>query len=200
MDSYLNLKRRHQTFVDAYLQCGNAAKALRDTGHQGADADRRAYEILQREDVQKALAERIEEAIAGAGVTNHRILTELAKIAFSDVSTVFDDKGHLKPISEWPDTTRAAIAGLEVEELNRPAFGGAAGEEVPARRTTRVVKFRLADKIRALEILAKYKKLLIDQVEFPAGIPLPPPIFNIGFRNGGPGATRTTRDPGAEGS
>lgn len=148
MKSYLALKPRHQQFVDSYIEHGAiATKALQAIGYKGKNAKQLAFELMQRPEIQAALAERFEEAIAEKGVTNHRILGELADIGFGKVTA----GGTLKH----------------------------------------------ADKIRALEILAKYKKLLVDQVEFPAGIPLAPPVINIGFANGGPGTTIAKRDTGA---
>lgn len=48
MEHFLNLRRRHQTFVAEYVKCGIASKALVETGYRGPDAKKRAYDILKR--------------------------------------------------------------------------------------------------------------------------------------------------------
>lgn len=188
LSAYSLLRRRHQLFVDAYVQCGVGSRAMVETGYRGERARHEAWEILKRPDVQAAIAERTEEAIAEAGVTNHRILIELARIAFHDVTRLFDKDGRMLPIGEWPEAERAAIESTEVEETE--VAGG------QGRVVSRTKKVRMHDKLQALKILAQYKKLLVEQVEFPGGIPLAPPVFNIGFAHGGPGTAIAKRDPG----
>ncbi len=83
------------------------------------------------------------------------MLQELAKIALCDIRRLFKADGTLVPLSELDAATTGAIASFEV--LSRGS-----GTVPPVVTVTRV---RLADRLRALELLAKYFGLLKDRVE-----------------------------------
>ena len=87
-----------------------------------------------------------------------RIARELARIAFFDPRDLFDETGRPVPINELPEDTARVIAGLDVEALYEQVEGSKV-------KVGDIRKYKIANKITALEVLAKWKKMLIDRME-----------------------------------
>ena len=85
-----------------------------------------------------------------------RALREAAYLAYSDITVLYDDKGHLKPMAEWPPEIRGAVAQVETVRRNIDHADG---------QTDQVIKVKVWDKLRALEMLFKHMGLLSERVE-----------------------------------
>lgn len=85
-----------------------------------------------------------------------RVLNELKFIGMVDIRKIYDDKGNLKPVSDWPDDVARAVSGIETEEL----FEGR-GDEREMIGISKKVK--LNDKIRALELIGKNLAMFIER-------------------------------------
>lgn len=105
--------------------------------------------------VKAAAAQRVKDILDDA-IDPNRMLRECARIAYFDPRKLFDDKGNVLPPSEWPDDVAAAVAGLEVVVKNLTTGDGKVDE---------VIKPRIWDKVKALEMLFKHKGLLKESVE-----------------------------------
>lgn len=140
-------------FIAEYLVDGNATRAAIAAGFSARSADVTGAKLLKNAKVAKALSLRHARRVDKLEITAERVLGELAKLAFYDPGKLFDENGHLLPITEMDDVTRAAVAALDVETRN-----GLSG------RTT-VCKLKLADKGQNLERLGRYLKLFTDRVE-----------------------------------
>jgi hypothetical protein len=79
------------------------------------------------------------------------IYRELRGIATLDVRGMLDEDGTIKPVSEWPDSLARSVAGLEHTE--------AKGESGVNK------KVKLLDKLKALELLMKSRRMLSERVE-----------------------------------
>jgi phage terminase small subunit len=105
---------------------------------------------------------RVEELLAQGArrteVTAARTITELGRIAFADIRGLFNTNGALKPVNLWPDDLARAVATLDTDEL----FDGS-GKRRERIGVTRKVK--LADKLRALEMLGRSFGLFKDKLE-----------------------------------
>jgi len=142
------LHPRHRRFVDEYLKDFNGAEAIRRCGYPTNHPADMAWEWLQRESVQTAIKEAVEERTRRTLVDQDHVIHELAQIAFSDITDFveWDEDGvRMKSSRTLPKGRRRAI--VEVSQTN-------AG-----------VKIKLADKNRALEMLARHKGMFIDRVE-----------------------------------
>lgn len=82
-------------------------------------------------------------------ISLERTLQEIARLALFDTRKLFNPDGSLKPIHELDDDAAAAIASIEVEEINVGS-----GEERKTIGYTRKVK--VWDKNPALEKLMKH--------------------------------------------
>src|SRR3989304_1468758 len=85
-----------------------------------------------------------------------RALREAARLAYSDIGALLDDRGNLLPIRAWPREIRAAVGQVEVVRRNVDSGDG---------HRDAVLKVRLWDKPRALELLAKHLGLLKERLE-----------------------------------
>lgn len=85
-----------------------------------------------------------------------RALREAANLAYSDITVLYDEKGHLKPMAEWPPEIRGAVAQVETVRRNIDHADG---------QTAIVIKVKVWDKLRALEMLFKNMGLLTNRIE-----------------------------------
>lgn len=87
-----------------------------------------------------------------------RVIQELQDIATLDIKDIFESDGRLKPIDQWPKAARAAVVGVEVVE----EFDGRGDERI---QTGWNKKVKLADKIKALELIGRNLGSWTDKIE-----------------------------------
>jgi len=101
--------------------------------------------------------------LAKFDVSAEKVLAEMGKIAFTDPCKdpckLFNADGSPKDLKDLDEDTAAAISAFDVVEL------GDASRDDQKLAFSRVRKIKLADKLKALELLARYHKLLTDKVE-----------------------------------
>lgn len=97
-----------------------SAAVLRDPKTNGILSKTSIRKWLSQERVQKVLGLHAEMAEAYSDLTAERILREYERLAFSDMRTMFDADGLLKPPHEWDDDAAAAVQGFD--EKGRPKF------------------------------------------------------------------------------
>ena len=90
-----------------------------------------------------------------------RALREAARLAYSDVRQLFDENGKMLPIKQWPDGLAAAIGGVEVVRRNVDSNDD---------HTDDVIKIKVWDKPKNLELLFKHMGLLIERVNVNAAV------------------------------
>lgn len=160
------LTAKQEKFAQTFLETGNASEAYR----QAYDVSRMSEKTVRKracEEAQKpAVAARIEDlrdqAAERHDVSVGRIITELARVAFADISDVasFGPEGvKVKDSAGLTENQRRAIA--EVSETKTQAGG--------------TVRVKQHDKLKALELLGKWQKMFVDRNELsgPDGGPLP---------------------------
>jgi phage terminase small subunit len=154
--------QREQIFAREYLLDFNATRAAIAAGLAPKSAAVEASKLLRKPKIQALITKLIEKKFEKLDISAERILQELARLGFIDPANLFDEAGSLKPIHQMDEDTRRAIAGLDHDELFE-YFGK--GQRKNVGTTTKV---KLADKIRALELLGKYLKLFTEKVEVTA--------------------------------
>ncbi len=147
MSAYAKLRRRRQKFVDAYVDTGVGAEAMRRIGFKGKAPRIAACKLLALPDIKAAVEERTEQAIAEAGVRTVRVLQEIARVAHFNPKHLRGPDGKLLKMHELPDEVAAAISSEEFD---------AAGN---------LVKYRTHPKNEANRLLLQYLKVLVEQHE-----------------------------------
>lgn len=148
---------KHKKFVNEFLKTGMQAESARAAGYSPNGAGAQAKRILKRPEIQEELGQRLRNQ----NITTDRILAELGAIAFSNMSDYLSPTEDGQAIVNLKDLTLeewAAVAEYTVDET-----GGGAGDGV--REAVSRIRFKLHDKLKAVELLAKIRKMLTDKVE-----------------------------------
>lgn len=141
------LTPKQQAFVAEYLVDLNATQAFIRAGYtaRGNAAEVNASRLLRNAQVQQAIQEALQARQQRTQVTADRVVQELARLAFFDIGKLVREDGTPLGLHEMDEDTRRAIAGLEVARVGNADVG--VGE---------VLKFKLADKKGALELLGRH--------------------------------------------
>lgn len=143
------LTEKQKRFVAEYLVDLNATDAAKRAGYSEKTAYAIGFENLRKPEIQEEIQRMREDQAKRTGITADRVLQEYARIAFFDPRKLFEDSGTPKDISCLDDDTAAALAALDVYE----EFVGT-GEDRHLAGYTK--KYKLFDKLRALEALGKH--------------------------------------------
>ena len=149
---------KQQSFCREYLVDLNATQAAIRAGYSPRTAASIGQENLKKPEIQEAIQGLIEERSRRVEVTSDMVIEELARLAFVDIGKLYDESGKLLPVHEIPEGVRRAVLGIDVFEETEGR--GEAKELVGLTK-----KVRVADKIRALELLGKHLRLFADRTE-----------------------------------
>ena len=152
------LSPKQMRFVEEYLGDLNATGAAIRAGYSPQTAMEIGYENLRKPQIAEAIAEAERARSFRTGITADRVLVEIARLAFADITRLYDNQGRLRPIQDWDPDTRVAVLGIESHEL----FDGPQSARRPIGHAK---KLRLADKTANLALLAKHLGLLTDKRE-----------------------------------
>lgn len=119
--------------------------------------------------IAKKRDEKVDELTVEYDTSAKWILNELAKVARLGPRKFFHPDGSPRDITELDDESAASIAGFGAVEL----FDGCQGDQ--KRVTGLVKKFKLANRLRALELMGKHRAMFTDEPELsrPDGAAIP---------------------------
>jgi phage terminase small subunit len=150
------LTAREEEFCRQYLVDLNAAAAARRAGVAEKSANRRGYQMLERIGVKERISELQAERAERTRVKADDVIREIARLAFSDVRKLFAANGRALSTSEWDEDIAPAVASIEVVKRNLVS-----GDD----QSDEVLKIRVWDKPKALEMLSKHLGLLNERIE-----------------------------------
>lgn len=143
------MTKKQKRFIEEYLIDLNATQAAIRAGYSPDTAKSIGSENLTKPDIQARIAKAMAERSRRTGVNADRVVMELAKIAFVNAGDVIDaETATLKPDAARDDT--AAIQSVKVKTF---------GEDGLER------EIKMADKLKALELLGKHLGMFKDKVE-----------------------------------
>ena len=147
-------------FCNEYLVDLNATRAYK-VAYKRCKKDETARvngsRLLTIANIQNYINKKIEEREKRTEVTQDMVIQELAKIAFLDISKLYDKNGNLKNIQDIDKDTVKAISSLETLE----EYEGY-GENREKVGDTQKVK--LLDKTKALELLGRHLGIFNDKI------------------------------------
>lgn len=144
------LNAKQLQFCHEYLIDSNATRAATRAGYSAKTAYSIGQRLLKHVDVAKEIKRLRDASWKTLGMERDEVIARLARIARFDPRKIVDDKGGLKPSSEWDDDTAAAIGGVDFEErVERTGGGRDDFAEV------RLKKVRTRDTVKALELLGR---------------------------------------------
>ncbi len=130
------LSDKQLAFALEYFQTFNASESAVKAGYSKRAARVTGHRLLTNANIENYLTILKKEAESKSMITVERLVQELARLAFADISEAFTDDGKLKKISEMNEDVRRAIVSYQMS----------------TNRT--VVKF--ANKKDAIETIMKY--------------------------------------------
>lgn len=138
------LNQRQEMFCREYIKDLNGTQAAIRAGYSPRTADRMAYELLKKPEIQafvlQSKAERVEEVKIDANY----VLKRLIEIDEMDVADILDDGGDFLPIRKWPKVWRTTLSGLDIAIIN-------SGDTEAILK-----KIKWPDKVKNLELLGKH--------------------------------------------
>ncbi len=142
-----NLNERQRLFVAEYLVDLNATQAAIRAGYSLHTAGRTGHENLKKHEIAAAIQESFAARIERIEITGDRVLTEYARIAFSD----------MRQFAEWgPD----GVTWKDSEDLSEEAAACVAEVSETVSEGGKTRRFKLHSKTSALQDLAKHLQLL----------------------------------------
>jgi phage terminase small subunit len=145
------MTRKQERFVEEYLVDLCATQAAIRAGYSPASANEQASRMLANVNIRARIDTAMAELSKRTGVNQERVIRELAKVAFVDATDVVDfESAKLLPSATPEDT--AAIASVKVKTI--PTADGMGVER----------EIRMADKLKALELLGKHFGMFTDNV------------------------------------
>jgi phage terminase small subunit len=154
------IRYRQAMFAIEYLKDLNASAAARRAGYAEKWADKLGRQLLRKPHVVAVVQAEIEARLDVHRATADRIIAEVARVGFAnlgDYMTVLEDGSAVVDLSGATPQQLAALSEITVDEYTEGRGDGA--------RNVKRVRIKLADKLAALNTLAKYRGLLVDRQE-----------------------------------
>ncbi|WP_330645922.1 terminase small subunit [Butyricicoccus faecihominis] len=133
------MTKKQIRFTEEYLIDLNATQAAIRAGYSTDGAGQQGCALLKNPNIRARIDKAIAERSRRTGVNADRVVRELARLAFVDPTQLVDFKSG-KVLPDASEDDRAALAGVKVKKMDT-------GVE-------REVK--IADKVKALELLGKH--------------------------------------------
>lgn len=153
-----NLTLKQKAFCLEYLKDLNATQAAIRAGYSEKTARQQGAQNLSNLNMQRHIQKLNTQRTKETKVDANFVLSELEKIANSDVKEMFDENDCMLPLSKIPKYLRKAISSFEVVELY-------AGRGADRQKIGELKKVKLWSKDKALENLGKHLRLFADKVE-----------------------------------
>lgn len=141
------LTAKMEMFCQEYLVDLNATQAAIRAGYSEKTAQEISSENLSKPIIQKRIQELQSKRAEKLGITQDRVLQEIARLSFVDIRKLYTEDGRLKNIQDLDDDTAAAINSIEAVVLSR--------DEGQTTQET-VKKYKLVDKKGSLDMLARH--------------------------------------------
>lgn len=147
------LNPKQERFVQEYLIDLNATQAAIRAGYSPKTANEQGAQLLAILSIATKVQEAQAERAKRTGITQDRVLAELAKLAFFDVRKLYNGDGTMIPVTELDDDTAAGLAGLDVTEIT-------AGDKLIGYTK----KAKLPNKVEALSLCMRHLGILNDKM------------------------------------
>lgn len=148
------LPEKQQRFVDEYLIDLNATQAAIRAGYSPNTATEQASQLLTKLNIKAHVDAAIADRSKRTGVTQDRVVRELARLAFADPTQVVNFRTG-EVYGNLSEDDRAIIAGVKVKD----------GDTFTEREV------KLTDKTRALELLGRHLGMFKDGMSITVDLP-----------------------------
>lgn len=112
--------------------------------------------LMKQKHLQEALSVIESKRIRKVELTAELTLNAIRRVLTADIRRMVDEDGNLKPVGELHEDEAALVVGFDTIIKNAEAGDG---------HTDKVLKYKLVDRARYVEMAAKHFKLLTDITE-----------------------------------
>ena len=154
-------KDREDVFAREYVKDLNGTRAAIAAGYAKKSAHVASSRLLKKDKVRAAIEKLQGKRFADVDFSANKILAELCKVGFANISDyvrIDNGEAHI----DFSTMTREQAAALSSIETESYTVDGGDDEETKVVTKT---KFKMNDKLRALELLGKHLKLYVDRTE-----------------------------------
>ena len=134
------LTPKQQAFCEEYIVDFNATQAAIRAGYSKKTAASQSCQHLIKPNIQQHIAKLIAARSARVQLDADYVLKRLHDIESFDSTTMHDEDGSLKNVSDWPDGAGTIISGIEVLD--------------DGKVTTK--KIKVESRTRALELMGRH--------------------------------------------
>jgi phage terminase small subunit len=152
----LALNEQQERFAHEYVVDLNATQAAIRAGYSPKTAASQGERLLRNVEIRQIVEKSQAERLAAVKLTAETTLEAIRRPLAADVRKLFTEKGNVKPLQELSDEEAALIGGFEVILKNAKAGDGVTDE---------VLKLRLVDRSRYVEMAAKHFSLLTEKLD-----------------------------------
>ena len=149
---------KHEAFAQGLAKGLSASEAYVAAGY--SESRSAASRLSTNVNIETRVAELLNNGAVRAEVSVARVLTELARLGFSDIRRAFAPNGNLLPPEDWDDEFAASVASVEVVSRNTNEKDSNGHTVVEC-----VHKIKVWDKNSALEKIAKHLGMFIERHE-----------------------------------
>jgi phage terminase small subunit len=144
------LTEKERKFCNEYLIDLNASRAARDAGFSDESAAVTASRLLRKANVSHYISKKIRDQTEKLDIQRERIFRELKSIAFSR-------------ITNFMRVDHGRVLMLDTADIDRESIGAVAGYTETTTAEGGSISIKLHDKLKALDMLAKYAKLFKEE-------------------------------------
>jgi len=163
-----SLPPKQAQFVKEYLIDLNATQAAIRAKYSPKTASRIGPELLGKTWVAEAIQKEMDKRAKRTEITADRVLQELAKIGFANISDFVTLQGSGVPALDFSRADDAKLAA--VSEITQDTYTEGRGDDAV---TVKKTKFKLHDKVKALQHLGNHLGLFREN---PGGEDCPMPV------------------------
>lgn len=144
------LTPKQARFVTEYMIDLNATQAAIRAGYSEKAAHVQCAKLLKNPEIASAIDVAKIERSDRTGVDADYVLHRLVAEAEADIGDLYDENDNLKPVDEWPLIWRKGLVqGIESRET----------KDNEGNATSTVVRIRLSDRGRRLELIGKHVRV-----------------------------------------
>jgi len=163
---HMALKGKRARFAVEYLKDCNATQAAIRAGYTEESARNQGYRLKTNDDVLEAIEAGAARILKKLDLGVERIVGETARIAVADIADLVDEDELPLPLPRLPVSGRRAVASVK---FSREKIEVKTEGETTTTTRLETIEIKFWDKLRALELLAKFKGLLKPEVKVEAG-------------------------------
>lgn len=165
----MKLPPMQDRFVDEWLIDFNGTQAAIRAGYSERSARSIAGRLLTKDNIQREISRRQKDLQRRTEVTQDRVVKELARIAFADMTDYAQVETRMIEKDDGTELSYQAVTLTETAELSADQRAAIAG----IKQGVNGVEVKLHDKIKALELLGRHIGMFNDKLEVKATVENP---------------------------